>query len=1643
MYNIKGDLDLYVHDKDGNLIRHHTQSNYDTIRARLNPSFSSTVDRITRFECVKKYFYPRPVHYDEFVEIPLYLDEPIFSPSTITPDLTSDGFFTLSYDKGNTWVIHDGTDFIPVTADNAADLRLHGMDKQALINISASAHLSKYIDHVVIRATPDLPNNTISSYVILMRYDHTLLDPYYARWIGDMTTIDRYNMDTIPISTSMSGNIYVINISNLSGVAPINVDTIMTKVGDYIGTFTYVGITVEIDQVLTGTYTISVNTDTDIYATRTNNAEYIMWGTSSPSYNDGISGGVRYQGAESRLSIYTYNGGPAENKWMYPFMPDRSFRQDALSRSIVSEFSSDREWGENYIDSEYAIQSTGGVKLWTVSPDLYSGLGIVPLLYRYVFLNTGDAGVAEYLLFYKSRVSNLLHDFRWRPVRIIYNDDGNDPNIDQNSRWMANYNMILKDPLNPAIWNWIMYEDLAYDGEHIPRCAYNPFHDLIVEIYDDHLLIRQYGNEPIFRLEANVNETFELATMTYEDPCGHDLILYSYDADAGLHYLSSIPLIITRDYNKRGFNLTITGDLTERYFLGNIHNPVSQGSTGSNLQALLKVQDVKNGPWTTSRLLTELKEINDESYLFACHNDIGGTMDDVNVVYDQQWNYRHLNKYGNIVTSNDAWGETVTEFDGTSLIYLDDDRGTSGRSTRIDMVQQNVCTYLEYQPDLNQNSTLMYLRDGKYKLKDDGTLEVGTINTIPINISMRRKTQYAITLNYVDYKYHSAYIDPISDTPNLVIFSTRNDSNNGPRIARLDVSSISSPIAEWKSISPSGEVYWDNATSELKIPRISNNSNGIFLSILNITTQQYDVLEQEILVDGSSFTHASDSLLSMYSNNLDEAILVIFSGNGWIQADGIIEINLNTLTANKIITTGTFYPYINFYEYSDNWHKAVTFRNNAGDTITAAMRNQVIGQFYIHNHNTGVVEYIEIGELLSTAEFTDYFRTSNMDYWYRRPSSLSRIGDGKFALFGGCNYDSFYGFRWYQTLIDLDNMAICSKSIPTLEPDDRPYSSGSNYFNNIGPTACNYPFGHEKENIIYDDTWCGVNFTRYSTTSYQGIRPAKTILDTRDLLLAQNSTPITYNSSIANKLAILEYPNFTLSIGDTSSVVTGPNRYFNAYNRNFSTKRLSTFNLGGEFNYVSGDNALPASYTADNLYTGKIKNISIKTQFPYHGAYKFLPYLYKIGDVDSFITNFTNTTTFLLVIKEGFEQSTYFLDSNNSLVLTEITDTNLNSVTPNTILEINNNLTAIIGLVGTDSHIGLLYYNINGDLVDTDISLTYAKYKCEKGAPGYDRAYHRHRAGQKLLAKNGKCFIVYTPSGGIYDHSDAIIHMHGLANRVWYPMLNGTYSTEYLSFIYTFQDSNLYDSAPTPIYSGCSFFMLDKYDNISIQMLDYQAQSNINNNQDYPPRHYILDDAFSDDNYDIGIWVRQEADLAENEIMVFYRPNRPKMKFYQIPAVSYDFEGSSSESTTCMHPLAIENGKMNTAYPYPYDAPDKFKSITNSTGYKSWYDLRWYFIDGPGSSFVQNEMINFSVINHFGYSIDNWQVINTFNSLIKGGQTVSNVFGIQDSSSVDATSIGFNKRVGIVDKSSMLIDPPLVQDKFFLLFDKDNILDEV
>jgi hypothetical protein len=209
-------------------------------------------------------------------------------------------------------------------------------------------------------------------------------------------------------------------------------------------------------------------------------------------------------------------------------------------------------------------------------------------------------------------------------------------------------------------------------------------------------------------------------------------------------------------------------------------------------------------------------------------------------------------------------------------------------------------------------------------------------------------------------------------------------------------------------------------------------------------------------------------------------------------------------------------------------------------------------------------------------------------------------------------------------------------------------------------------------------------------------------------------------------------------------------------------------NFGGEFNFNAGAVDDTTSYLAENLYTGLLKNIQLDTMTPKYGAYKFSPYLLPLEEISEFHTNYTNVTTFLLFLDFDMPGQTgvYFLDINNALAITKVTDSNLSNVTPNTIDEINGSLSALVGAFGNVS-IGLLYYNINGDTIDTRRSETYARFKCYVPAAPWNRTRYKERVGQRLLARNGRCLMFKSPSASVQDHMGSIVFSIGDTSRYY------------------------------------------------------------------------------------------------------------------------------------------------------------------------------------------------------------------------------------------------------------------------------------
>ncbi len=1651
MHTIKGELDLYIYDKDGSLVKHHTQSNYDTFDARINPTFQDTVETITVLDCKYSAEYPRPIRYDEITVLPMYFQEPLFVPDTITTEGTDDGYFAISYNKGVNWWSHDGNTFTEVTVDTVADLRTNGMNMSDLAGIGKDQHFTKYIDHIVIKATPNGVDDIITRHDTLLLYDSSLIEPNYVRWIGPLPQLHRYDLQTYPISSNRSGNTYTINVSNLAGVNDIEIDTILTYIGSSstaqsIGTFTYVGLTIKVDEVLVGSYTITVDTEQAVYSQRQNNAEYSFWGTSSPTFNDGVLGGTRYHGAETRNRIYSYNGGPAENKWFGPFKPDRDFLATSLNRSIGLPYTAEAMATENIIDPLYGLTTTGSVNLWSTDPNLYTNLGFAPLLYRYIFLNSGPASNTDYMLYYTNKVGTMLHYAYDNPIYYL---NGNGW---AGSNQQVTYRHMLKDPLNPVMWDYILYYGLYHDNIHIPRSSSNPFYDLIIEVYDERIDLRRYGREIIFSLTANLNETFKLATATLEDRPGHDLIIMYSDLNDGLTYLASIPITIERDHPNKDFIITVVGDLTDRFFVGNVADPLSSSVTSRGIYDLLNTQDALGGPWTSTVLLDEIKETTNDPYLTAVHVDHAGNVSDGTTIFDQQWDYRHLVKYGNVVTSVDTHGDQSIEFDSTSMVYLKDDVGASGYSFKWGMQRPTLSTYFEFEPDSLQDATISLNRSTHIEITAAGEVQIGTMGDQNYSLTRKRPNRF----------HYYRRSGPTLRTCNSYI-----DEDNEPIVYGFQVSSATgyTKYYNWKGwgveklnvdtsswfsrsqktfdvtiyhpdVCTMSAPYQDGSDSEIKVAKVYNSSSDLKIVKMTLNTGIHGTLTTH-QVGGSAFTHAQNCITSTYTNDDDDPILVIVSGSGWNLADGIIEVNLNTDVVTKIVTSGEYYSYIYFDleggTGNDRHGKCVTYKDPDGDWITFAVRNPITGVIRKYNHTTGVCTAATIGPMLKESSMASIWGNGDPSSVHStNPWSMTALPKTNICIISaGPNgvEDSTY---WCVGAIDMHREVVISSNIPTRDPyyyyaPDGSYSAQqiSCGYNGVGRLQ-----GLSTSNDLMDELYIACVASCGSSISYGGsdiVHMSK--VDVSGVMLEYIQNTMNYTASAVNYVGLVEYPEFSISLSDGEVNVNPMNDDNLVYSNNPpSSASLRAFNLGGVANYVSGSVTNPLSYTMDNLYEGRVKNIVLKNQVPSKGSYKFPPYTYTLGDIDSFFTNFTNTTTFLIYIYSQVNSNyyTYFLDTNNSLTLTKLDTGTYATATPNSIDEINNNLAAIEAIHGASAELGLLYYNINGDVTDVDVSQTYVKFKnVTLGAPS-DYNSNGKMGGTRLFAKNGSCMYVPTPAIHLCNHRNrSVSRLDTSQNTNYTTQFDTLHLKDFTAGLLTFSTCGDSDGE-----GGTVLIAQDYRDNLIVQPLGRNVYPAITD----APRYIMMSDIFSDI-FDMSLWSKQNNSVV-HETQVFKRDGDATCKVYYHPGTNSSMDGASSQ--TWSFPMSIKDKIISTSPPYPVDAPAKFTTVSNAAGYEEWGSLRWYFVDGAGTSFIQDEMISFALSNTMGYAIDNWQVVNTFNMLVKGGVDSATYSHLNNTSAINGYKVNMHKRVGELDTTSTLIPTPSGDDTFYVLFDKEE-----
>lgn len=1592
MEKLRGVIDLYKYRQvDGawKLVDKHHQENYDTIRGRITPTFSANCYRISRLECALAYEYARPPLYDELSKYRIYFNEPLFVPGVVDIGRTGSNWYALSYDGGATWWTYDGTALSQVSFSTAAGLRSVGMTDALFESMDADIHTTKYDDSIIIASTPADSNSTVSKYSFRLMYDSDRIDPYYARWVGDIPTLPRYALETLPISSGKTGDTYSINISNIAGVAPISLDTLLTYTGPHIGTFTYVGLTVDVDEILVGSYTITLADTRDVSAIRNANARSIFWGNRNITSTDGVLGGVRHHGGESNGGIYTYNGGASQNVWMWPFMPDRKFRAASYSRSVWMPYDAAHMAGSNIVDPNYGLISSGGVVLESSDKvDHYSGLSFWAHYLRFCFTLDGNSGVSKYILGSVTNTRDLLAIDRIRPLQTIYTDANNPLWVDTYGNYAYVYIScpMLRRPDKLVPWSALMYMGLLADGVRAPRCAYNTYHDVIVEVYDARIDIFRYGGPIMLSINAANDELFECAYLTLEDPSGRDLTVRYKVISTGTHHLASLPVTLSRR-SGRDIGLLVTGDLSERVFYSNITSPVALSEVAGAMKEMLLVQDAKGGTWGTSALLDALKSKDDDPFLCALHDDISGQVGDETKIFDQIWGLRHLKKSGTVSTSSDLTGDVVANFGGASLLYLDDTNGASGRLFKWASQKPTLSTYVEFQPSSAQESTVFGSRGLSYRLGAGGQITVPSPLASTVTATQQNFVYKTYTGSFATYL---SYTDPLDDTRRVVGFPSA-----GFILAKsMDLSSMTGPLPyATGAVGFFREVYFDASLGSTQIVEILPLSTSLSIRTYDISSRAYTPTTT-FAVGGAPFTHAYGALTSMYEDDAGDPILVIYSGSGWTLSDGILKINMRTKVLTQIITTGQFFPWTQT-GYDDN-RKAVTFKSPTGDWVTAAIRYTSTGETYFFNHSTGVCDKQNLGSLSATS-----------GAW-----SVSALPGTRYALYL-CAVTPYQGGSTRRvSVIDLHTRSLVLRDSASSGPG---YGAGPGYQHENSTCIALYPAGSQIQVLPSPIRYCGMVGDYWSSGTYL----LDGSIDAGALLAAENAG-IPYTATSSNRLATVEFSSFALTLSDGNVITHAAAKAEAMYKLAHTEPRLSSVVCGGELSYTSGDSGNIASYTSSRLYSGTVKNITLKTQPLAFGAYKFAPRLHRIDDIVEFRTRFAGLTSFLIYIAGN---GTYFIDANNAGTLTRITSGNRATVTPNSIGTINARL-ADIGAVFPAGRIGLVYYDINGNLADAAYrSETYAVMRASGAtapAPPYRYSLPSRNSEPVMVARNGNLYMVDTPFAAVTDQT---------GTAIWYSPQTGNWSALQPFFSVSAGVDNTTSLITAVSYGGdaacMASFSLGKDDSVLTYTLYNGTWAP---NDPYSPRHLICHDVFSGEQA-LSLWLRQSVGPIENTSIEYFCPWDMGRRSTFIPMVSLTLADGLTDKVSFL-PLSWKDGVFNTSHPFPADATKKFESYTNISAGPQWGNTRWYFVDGGGVSFKTNELLSFALHNHYGYAIDNYQVISTANMLSKGN--LDDLTGMPGTA-IDGSMVGVNQYAVVVDEASAGFQNG-GDDAFFIIF---------
>lgn len=1562
MDRIKGIISGGIYNKAGQKVQDIFLYNYDTIDGRLSDDFSTECYRVDEFKVlVENPSLISRVYEGTYVKVPMYPTEAMFIPETFTIKGSAENSkFVISYDQGTQWWYWDGASLVPTTFADANELKAIGMDINALNAITADAHDEKYVDHVVLAMTPS-GEDFIEGYDMTMVYTPTRSSSAATRWIGDVKNIDRYTFNRTPISTGqlVDGNTtyYDINISNIGGTENLIIKNICAENFDNskIATFANVDLSVEPDHVLIGKYRLIRNAANDVLEQIDENTKMMLLGTTNPDYTDGaFSVNLSNYSGATLLGESGFNA-PTNHASVYPVLADSTLREQQLNRTVVIPETEQHQ--HNEINAGWLVSSNGNLNVTSTDPEFLSKLSHFPAYLRMRMLTTGTESTTEYLPYIQHRPDSLFSN------RLAY------LSADSNTLFHMDF---LRNVVNPLPWNYIEYHNVGIESSDVPMQSVNPFHDVILDTFEDKIVIRRYSGDQLFEMMAQAGETFQMAWVNRDDPSGRCLYIIANDSVTGDNILFSSPISFVLDSSDESITVVTNGDLSERFFYGNVSDPDSEYAMVA--KDVLELHQALAGTAKPSDILGDMQT---ETNLYSAYssNTIPGTVNTGSTLHDQKWGQLEVTLAGDSQSTTNG-PNYVVDFAGSGYAFTDEVVDDLSRRTAL---RPDSFVSFKLNPVADQDAIPLQMDDVWLNIDAAAGLKIGTNAVWPNFMNIESSYGWFIggnepndivrmdfgddTIDLIarasmayDRAYHGICFRSMgvwmaggtTSAGTLEKYDLTSDTSNS-----LERGSLATPMT--KGDGHSGDAQYGrmfNRFGNTPVQAIDYDNDSV------ATTPRVDLPQasNEDLVDSSMLLHNEESTWWGYPVN------------NWVSGGA-----------------GVFHGSVNILEIQ-----------HANDT---AIANDTL----ITNDTTGGISGL-FGHIYNNGDYGWFSQYNTLDF--------AECGSGI----------DFKRLDKNLSLITVETRMTGVGAITSCSGADS-YSNRKTSMNNndYGYSIRNQNEASQRKDLNNDT----LSFVTRATppTDKRNAAACSDWLVSNAKPFSENIRLGTYISGSNTEIGLWNTRGMTVGIqGDTVQVAPRKDEDM--------TKGLSWLGLGARISPNTGYDNI-GEYNVSDYFEGQLSDIHVGAGVDLDGAFRHLPYMYDLADVEGFESTHTLPSTFTFIIEGHSEKIThYFIDTANGDAITEINTGNMGNVTPVDIDELNAALVTLKAFFNTRARIGLVTY----DLETTNsykVSKTYVKTR-HVVRPIHPRAYGMDSSGNysetdpalnarfttRLFAYNGR---------GIWIPKDT-----SQEKSVVEDIVNRRRLTE-ISPLHTFDNIQVCENGAGFIcFIDRSTINTSERHFLWVGKNDYRYVTEL---EDYVGGYeHVSMGTYNvwDESWSVQTCLTDPSLTEWNDKSREYFANTGD-RVLCIPTrndIASGSIGSSVERTSFLPWTITTDSKLDVTRAFPEVSVDKYKLISATAPF-IWESISWSFANGASSPhFSMGDIFSTALLGYHGAAIDNWQILNSFNLMMHCKAD------IQDYSTLDAVTVDVSDemkgRVGEIDEGSSLITEPATLSKFFL-----------